>query len=123
MHPRIADVAVVEIPICGSHNLDGEFPLLRAILRPDIETAFDCLPTNRANISQLLVLHVGSYFVLPHASRNTSVAENRRRQRAPVTPVAHDAPRPGYEASGGEPEGVAADPGSTISENEYARAA
>ncbi len=62
MHPRIAEVAVVEITVWRPYNLDSESPLLLAILRRNIETALYCLLTNCTHISQLLVLHVGRLF-------------------------------------------------------------
>jgi len=88
VHPRVAEVAIVEIPICGLLNLDREFPIL-IVLGRNIESALNFFLTNRANIARWLFLHVGSGFVLPaqsHYQDRTLVVDRdyARSARSPV---------------------------------------
>lgn len=57
VYPGIAGIAVIEIPVWGSFDGNGNFPALPN-LRRNIETAPHWLPTNRTNIARYCVFHV-----------------------------------------------------------------
>jgi len=59
VYPRVAAVAVVEIPIRRACNDDGETAAVPRLRSPDRETARHLFPAYRTDIARRFVLHSG----------------------------------------------------------------